>query len=201
MPGTTVSLVRRLTATISPVIGSLVLFGAWVIQQTAVETARTEARRLADAQNSYVTYQSNNALFNALIAAAAPETTRVLAIRGFQVNNYELGLTAMDNALSTSEHAGIPAAVFMIGGQGADVERRMQVTQVRLESLQARIRTKQDALDGTQRVVERRFLALYVLGTVLVLVGAILKAVNDIATPLATTEGSPNGLEDIAPFG
>jgi len=50
-----------------PVIGAVVLFGAWTLQQSIIEAQDRRSRDLANAVAVYQTYQSNNAIFNAIL--------------------------------------------------------------------------------------------------------------------------------------
>jgi len=49
------------------VFGAIVLFSAWIFQQTSVEKQRAVISNLDQAEREYRQYQSSNALFNALI--------------------------------------------------------------------------------------------------------------------------------------
>ena len=52
---------------IIPLFGSVILFLAWVFQQTLLGNANSELQRIYSAQSVFQTYQSNNALFNAIL--------------------------------------------------------------------------------------------------------------------------------------
>ena len=49
------------------VFGAIVLFSAWIFQQTSVEKQHAGISSLDQAEAEYRQYQSSNALFNALI--------------------------------------------------------------------------------------------------------------------------------------
>ena len=49
------------------VFGAIVLFSAWIFQQTSVEKQRAVISNLDQAEREYRQYQSSNTLFNALI--------------------------------------------------------------------------------------------------------------------------------------
>ena len=48
---------------IIPLFGSVILFLAWVFQQTLLGDANGELQRIYNAQSVFQTYQSNNAVF------------------------------------------------------------------------------------------------------------------------------------------
>ena len=50
-----------------PVVGSIILFLAWVFQQTLLGDANSTLQKINSAQSVFQTYQSNNALFNAIL--------------------------------------------------------------------------------------------------------------------------------------
>jgi hypothetical protein len=91
-----------------PVLATVLLLGLWLYQQTQIEQRTSDLQKLASARAEYQTYQSNNAIFNAIIEMAAVEKSE--KIRQFQIYNYELGLRAIENVLPTSDKRDIPPA-------------------------------------------------------------------------------------------
>lgn len=59
---------RNLTAAgeIMSVIGTIGLLGLWLYQQTEIQQRSKELSEISSARSIYQTYQSNNAIFNAL---------------------------------------------------------------------------------------------------------------------------------------
>ena len=71
-----------------PVLSALILFLSWVFQQTMLEEANSKLQRIYNAISVHQTYQSNNALFNALTETNKNDPEAVEKIRKFQLYNY-----------------------------------------------------------------------------------------------------------------
>src|SRR5215467_9262519 len=76
------------------ILGPLGVLGLWLFQQTAVEQRGNELRGLSSAHAVFQTYQSHNALFNAVNKTIGQNDEATAEIRRFQMYNYELGLSA-----------------------------------------------------------------------------------------------------------
>ncbi len=85
----------------------------------------------------------------------------------------------MDKALSPDEHHDIPSAPWAYD-ESMPITDIMQQTQERLEKLQEKIRSKRDDLNARRNNLNRMFLVLYVLGSVLALLGSGAKAVDTL---------------------
>ncbi len=161
-----------------PVLGAVVLFGAWSLQQSVLQRSATEMQKLSQAVSVYQTYQSNNALFNAVVQLVSEKPLVVNEIRRFQTYNYELGLRAMEDSLSEAERRDIPAPAFPYGSSGIAAE--MERTQKRLEALQTRVHDRQAALAAQNRALNYVFLSLYGAGSCAILIGSYLKAMSAV---------------------
>src|SRR5262245_41775304 len=93
-----------------PVVGTAGLLCLWFYQQTGVEQRSNELRQLAAARSVYQTYQSHNAVFNAIGELLAEKKDASRKLRTLQTYNYELGLHAIEEVLPESQRKGIPAA-------------------------------------------------------------------------------------------
>src|SRR4029453_1071218 len=91
-----------------PILGSLVLFLSWVFSQSLLGDANSALQKIFTAQSVFQTYQSNNALFNGLIATVRGEDDAIDRIRRTQVYNYELGLRDLEHLLDEAEKAELP---------------------------------------------------------------------------------------------
>jgi hypothetical protein len=158
-----------------PVIGSLILFFSWVVQQTLLRSIDRQSQVLSSAESVYRTYQSNNAVFNGLVELAGRESEKAAQIRRFQIYNYELGLVEMDRALSPAEHHDIPAAPFAYD-ESEDIDTIMQKTQTRLKILQNMTENKRKSMASRQADAGKTFMTLYIIGTIIVIIGAAFKA-------------------------
>src|SRR5262249_59015091 len=74
------------------ILGPLGVLGLWLFQQTSVEQRANELRSLSAAHGGFQTYQSHNALFNAVNKTIGQNEDASAEIKRFQVYNYELGL-------------------------------------------------------------------------------------------------------------
>lgn len=87
--------IRTVLGEILPVLGTVGLLGLWLFQLIGIETRNSDLRKLATARAVYQTYQSNNALFNAITESSEKDKKKTKQIRRFQIYNYELGLKAL----------------------------------------------------------------------------------------------------------
>lgn len=163
-----------------PVLGTLGLLGLWTFQQTGIEKRTSELRKFSAARAVYQTYQSNNALFNALIETVGKNEKAVEQIRTFQTYNYELGLQQVELALPASDRKGIPAAKSAYDGT-VDTESKLQRTQVRLEKLQERLDKREASISAEAAAEKRLYLWLYIGISVLAVIGAVIKAAVKLA--------------------
>jgi hypothetical protein len=161
---------------IVPVFGSVILFLAWALQQTMLEQANGTLERIYHAENVYQTYQSNNALFNAIIAGADKKSGAEY-IRKVQIYNYELGLREMESVLDNDERKNIPSALNPFSGT-PDAETMTRITQNRLEKIQGKLMDKKNKIIDRKAGLNMMFLTLYAAGSVIILGGNILGTVN-----------------------
>jgi hypothetical protein len=153
---------RTTLGEVLPVLGTIGLLGLWTFQQTGVEERTSELRKLAAARAVYQTYQSNNALFNAIIETVGKNVGAANQIRTFQVYNYELGLQGIEEALPSSQKSDVPASQFAYD-PSVDIAEKIQRTQKRLEVLQDRSQRGR-LRSGSRPVQPRRFTCGYTSG-------------------------------------
>jgi hypothetical protein len=162
-----------------PILGTVGLLGLWLYQQTGVEERSSELQRLTTATSVYQTYQSHNALFNAVNELTGKDAKATEQLRTFQIYNYELGLRAIEDVLPESSRKGIPVAMNAYGSEG--FAEKMDRTQKRLELLQERLA---EAKEKTRKSVEsarRRYLLWYVALSALSVLGAVCKITTTLA--------------------
>jgi hypothetical protein len=160
-----------------PLFGSVILFLAWVFQQTLLGDANSELQRIYNAQSVFQTYQSNNALFNAILETVKNSTGSVERIRRVQIYNYELGLRELEALLDKEARTDIPRAPNPYSGT-PDIETMMGTTQDRIEKIQGKLADKRNEITNRKATLNTMFLILYAVGSVIVLVGSILNAVT-----------------------
>jgi peptidoglycan hydrolase CwlO-like protein len=164
----------KLIVNVIPVLGSLILFLSWVFQQTLLEDANSTLQKIYNARTVYQTYQSNNAMFNAIIETVENDRESVEEkIRKFQIYNYELGLRDMEALLNDEARADIPEAPHAYSTtQSADV--MLNTTQDRLTKIQVRLAAKENEIVSRKSTLNKMFLGLYAVGSTAVLVGSVL---------------------------
>jgi hypothetical protein len=143
------------------VFGAIVLFSAWVFQQTSVEKQRSLIAKLDQADAQYQQYQSSNAIFNALIETQEGKDPVIHVIRRDQTYNYGLGLVKM------SEVTGITPLV------GYDIS--MDAMQKHLERVQAIASAMRQGAQRSKDRDDRIFFVVYGIGSMLALLGSVLK--------------------------
>jgi hypothetical protein len=143
------------------VFGAIVLFSAWIFQQTSVEKIRSLISNLDQGEAQYRQYQSNNALFNTIIETQKENEPVVQGIRRLQTYNYGLGLEKL------SEVTGVEPVI------GYDIS--IDAMQKHLERVQALAKTmRQDAQQRKSRA-DSIFLIVYGAGPLLALLGSVMK--------------------------
>jgi hypothetical protein len=143
------------------VFGAIVLFSAWIFQQTSVEKQKSVISRLDQAEGEYRQYQSSNALFNAIIETQKGNDQVIAGVRRFQTYNYGLGLVTL------SEATGVTPLV------GYDIS---------IDAMQKHLEKVQGLADAMRHVAQQHkdrddviFLAVYCTGSVLALLGSVMK--------------------------
>jgi hypothetical protein len=172
--------IRTTAGEVLPVLGTIGLLGLWTFQQTGIEERASELRRLAAARSVYQTYQSNNAVFNAIIESVGKKNgPAVDQIRTFQIYNYELGLQAIEESLPPRAKTDLPAAGNAYD-PFVDVETKMKLTQQRLEWLQRRLSQEESAISAKATGAKKLYLWLYLGLSVMMVIGAVLKAIDKV---------------------
>lgn len=175
-------MIARIVIALIPVTGAIILFASWVLQQTRLEHANSTLLRIFSAENTFQTYQSNNALFNAITRLCDNDNSLQEYVRTVQLYNYELGLRDLEALLPGSERAGIPDAVNAYGGEPTP-EQKMSIVQERLEKIQAAIASEKKRIEEGKAYLNRLFFGLYALGSVMVLAGSVLNAIRNASHP------------------
>jgi len=167
---------------ILPVIGTIGLLGLWLYQQTTIEQRGNELRKLSSARGVYQTYQSHNAVFNAIRETIDGNKKAETQLRVFQQYNYELGLSAIEAVLSDQDKADIPPAPIVYGAT-EDTDARMERTQKRLELLQDRLSKKEASIGREAESERKRYLWWYIALSFISILGAALKIVAKFSHP------------------
>jgi hypothetical protein len=167
---------RTVILKLLPVVGSIILFLAWVFQQTLLGDANGTLQRISAGESVFQTYQSNNALFNAILATSNSDSDTISKVRSMQVYNYDLGLKALEQLLTDAEKVGIPEQPNPFSGT-LDADSKMAILQQRIDSIQGKLDERKAAILALKSRYNEIFLSLYVLGTLTVLAGSFLNAI------------------------
>lgn len=162
------------------VIGPIGVLGLWLYQQTEVEQRSNELRRLTSARGVYQTYQSNNALFNAINEVVGENAKASQQLRVFQVYNYELGLAAIEAVLAEPEKSGVPPAVHAYDSS-QDVPTKMEQVQKRLGLLQNKLTEKEASITRSADVAKARYFWTFVFFSFLAIFGGACKVVDKLS--------------------
>src|SRR5262245_53842463 len=165
---------------ILPVLGTVGLLGLWFYQQTQIEQRASELRKLESARSVYQTYQSNNAIFNAINEVIKNDKTGSAQLRRFQVYNYELGLQEIEPVMSESERAVIPDASSAYSS-AEDIQVIMANTQKRLGDLQIKLNDKEASLSQTTQAAKIRYMWWYIVLSIVTTSGAVFKIIDKLS--------------------
>lgn len=165
------------TLSLISVSGAVLLFASWAFQQTLLDQANGEMQAISNAQSVYQTYQSNNALFNAVGETLGGDARAQQRVRQFQIYSYELGLRPMESLLDPEQRQDLPDPVDVYSGD-FEFEQALATTQDRLEKIQARLFEKKDRIQDRKTRLKWVFLTLYGLGSLAVLIANSLKALR-----------------------
>jgi hypothetical protein len=165
-----------LAGEILPVVGTVALLGLWLYQSVGLEQRQDELRKIASARGVYQTYQSHNAMFNAIEQGLEGKAEQVANLRSNQVYNYELGLRALEDVLSPEERQGIEPAPNAFSGTPSYSEK-IDATQRRLVELQKRVDAKEKRAQAAADSANAVCLWLYLVLSLISVAGAICKIV------------------------
>lgn len=160
-----------------PVVGAVVLFASWVVQQTLLEDANSRLQEIYAAESSFQTYQSNNAVFNAITKLSGDQSDTHDYIRTVQVYNYELGLRPMEALLDPWERGAIPGAVNAYSGV-PPIDDKLTIVQERLTKIQGAIAAQKERIAARKTSLNRLFFTLYALGSIAILLGSVFNAIR-----------------------
>jgi hypothetical protein len=143
-----------------------------VFQQTCIDDANSTLQKIYNAETVFQTYQSNNAMFNAIIELVDDEKS-VERIRRVQIYNYELGLRDMEALIDDEAREDIPKPFNAFSGSpGVDVG--IKIAQERLQSIQGKLASQKESIIQKKSALNKVFLFLYAVGSMAVVLGSIL---------------------------
>jgi len=143
------------------VFGAVILFFTWIFQSTSVARMDRALARLDEAERTYRTYQSNNAIFNAIIATVKENSSAYEQIRRLQTYNYALGLEPL------AEVTGMAAV------KGYDIS--LEQLQKNLEEIQSKEATSRAKIVSQKAFDDTVALVFYSIGSLLTLLASASK--------------------------
>jgi hypothetical protein len=152
---------RKSTYELISVVGAFILFSCWVFQQAVLEGTNAKLASITAAEDLYRIYQSHNAVFNAIITAQEDNKSAVDKIRKFQIYNYGLGLEKLAQETRTPIQTGYDLS--------------SEKLQQYLELVQKNAREMKQDLVSKKEKFNLLFTFGYGLGSILALLGSILK--------------------------
>jgi hypothetical protein len=154
------------------ILGAVILFLAWAFQQTLLNNAKREVANITSVQAAFETYQSHNALFNALAAAVPNASSEILR---FQTVNYNFAFDQLEKLLTSEERARLPPRAGPLDGDWNPVIAE-QKTQSRIDAIWPKIDAKKLQINTRSAEENKMFLGLYFLGSLLALSTSAYKA-------------------------
>ena len=154
------------------IVGAVTLFGAWAFQQTLLSEANGRLQGVTSAELRFETYQSHNALFNALVAMAPANAQP--EIRRFQVINYEMALGHLEKPLTPEEQARLPPAPRPFDGDW-NFSTAMPQMQKRIEAVQTTLQNRKKEVGESSAMASRVFLIWYAAGSLLILAVSVCR--------------------------
>lgn len=167
--------VTAILGEVLPVLGTVGLLGLWLFQQTGIERRSSEVQRLTAARSVFQTYQSNNALFNAIETRSEKDAAADGKLRANQLYSYERGLAAIEDALPQADRADVPPPTDPFGG---DAAANMEQVQKRIDILQGKLDSREATVRESAVSAKETYFILYIVISLAALVGAICKVAD-----------------------
>ena len=152
-------------------LGAVILLVSFLSQQYIFETWNGRLGEIQGAQDIFLTYQSNNSIFNALNSIVPPD--QIDNLRAIQIQNYKFGLLRLREALSGESAEGLEEKIdtrhgelIRLGVKSLDLR-----LQAELEIIQVEFRKEEQIIEENKGRAELLYSTLYVAGTVMVILG------------------------------
>lgn len=166
-------------------LGSLLLLSSFLSQQFVFEEWNARSARIREANADFTAYQSNNAIFNAIFEIARED--RKDKVRQLQLINYQWALRYLWEEVTPDTKATLAAKGVRQIGTGAmlttptadNIEQWSTDVQAQIDSVQGEFRDEQKRIEQNKRKANLVFSALYIVGSVLVVIGNLVSTRKD----------------------
>lgn len=160
-------------AKILSLMGGLLLFFSWLAQQFLYDKWKSRLDKIAGARSAFQTYQSNNALFNA-ISQLTPVKDQP-QLRNLQIGNYRFGLEEIRAAFSEERLRNLKKKIQKRVEHYQKQSGEFAEIQGELEVIQSELAAETKEIERAKVKAQRILWGLYVVGTVILLVGELIK--------------------------
>lgn len=162
----------------APIAGAVLLFGSWAVQQLLSAEWNASLARIGASEAVFHSYRAANGVFRAMqVLAPSPELRE--RIDKEQEMNYELGLKEVLQAVDPAIHDRNLKLFTETLPDGLTLERLSVNARnmVLYGALTATLVEQRSILARRKDTAQRAFLWLYVVGTLVVILGGIAKAI------------------------
>jgi hypothetical protein len=168
--------------------GSLLLLSSFLSQQFVFEKWNARYAQIRRAAADFTAYQSNNAMFNAIIEIARED--RKDRIRQLQLMNYQRALHYLWKEVSADSKAALASkgvhelgAMSMLSAPTADnIKKWSAEVQAQINFLQGEFQDEQKSIEHNKNMAYLGFSVLYIVGSVLIIIGNLISTQKDRAS-------------------
>ena len=167
---------KRLETLLS-VVGSVILLVSWGVQQLLFDSWNAKLSKLGSAEAVFHAYRANDGLFRAL-RAVAPQAIGDLERQ--QLRSYENGLSVLRQVVDPNIYDDSRSRSIRTLPDGMKFEELSAHGKIIVEfdAMQRALALERRALSGRKESAETVFLALYVLGTLVLIAGGAVKLID-----------------------
>lgn len=157
-----------------PVLGSIVLLGSWAVQQFLYNEWNASLTRIGSSEAVFHSYRANDGVFRAL-RRIAPQVNDEISNQQFK--NFEKGLYVLKTTIDSTIYADVRARAVesIVDGLKFDELSADGKILVEFDVIQTSLSKERSVLSSRKSVAEKTFLALYVVGTLLIIAGGLAK--------------------------
>ncbi len=159
------------------VVGSAILLLSWGVQQLLFDNWNAKLSKLGSAEAVFHAYRANDGLFRAL-RAVAPQA--ISDMERQQLRSYENGLSVLRQVVDPKIYDASRSRSIETLQEGTKFEDLSAHGKIMVEfdAMQRALQFERTALSSRKEIAEVVFLTLYVLGTLVLIVGGAVKLIE-----------------------